>query len=105
MKHDASGAGSCGHVEGLNVLFVGPDIADVWKGERDDLASIGRVREDFLIAGHRGVKAHFAHRVTRGAEPKSFEHRSVCEHEQGGSLRFSPTRIARRRANFADASS
>ena len=34
-----------------DVLVVGADISDVGKGEGDDLAGVGRVREDFLIAG------------------------------------------------------
>src|SRR5690606_34931412 len=44
----------------LDVLRVGADVADVREGEGDDLRGIGRVGQDLLVAGHRGVEAHLA---------------------------------------------
>jgi hypothetical protein len=49
-----------GGVVALDVLVVGADIADMREGEGDDLPGIGRVGQDFLIAGHRGVEADLA---------------------------------------------
>jgi hypothetical protein len=47
---------------GFDVFGVGADVADMGKREGDDLAGIGRVGHDFLIAGHRGVEADLADR-------------------------------------------
>ena len=48
--------GGGGEIGGFEVVIIGADIADVGKGEGDDLAGIGLVGEDFLIAGHGGVE-------------------------------------------------
>ena len=78
------------HVDGLDVLVVGADIADMREGEGDDLPGIGGVGEDFLVAGHRGVEADFADRVAGGAEAEAFENGAVGEHEEGGRYGFRP---------------
>ena len=44
----------------LGILGVGADVADVRIGERDDLAGVGGIGEDLLVAGHRGVEDHLA---------------------------------------------
>ncbi len=44
----------------LLVFGIGAGIADVGIGQGDDLAGIGRVGEDFLIAGHGGIEHHLA---------------------------------------------
>ena len=41
---------------GLHVVAVGAGIADMGIGQSDDLPAIGRVRQDFLVAGHRGIE-------------------------------------------------
>ena len=41
--------GSSSEIGGLDVFLVGADIADVRKSEGNDVASVGRVGEDFLI--------------------------------------------------------
>ena len=63
VQDDAAGAGPRRHVDALDVFFVGADIADMREGEGDDLPGIGRVGEDFLIAGHGGVEADLADRM------------------------------------------
>src|SRR3546814_11370956 len=45
----------------LQVAGVGADDADMREGEGDDLAGIGRVGQDLLIAAHRGVEADLAY--------------------------------------------
>ena len=54
------------------------------EGEGDDLAGIGGIGEDLLIAGHRGVEADLANGVAFGAEAKTFQHGAVGEHQQRG---------------------
>ena len=39
------------------------DPSDVREGEGDDLARIGGIGHDLLVAGHRGVEADFADRL------------------------------------------
>ena len=39
------------------------------KGESNKLGSIGRVGDDFLIAGRGGVETHLAQRVAGGTKP------------------------------------
>ncbi len=83
-------AGRGGSVDALGVLLVGAHIADMGEGEGDDLARIGRVGQDFLIARHGGVEADFAGRLADGADPEPFEHGSVLQHEEGGRARLRP---------------
>ena len=45
----------CGRRD-FNILGIDAVVADVRIGHRDDLTRVGRVGEDFLIAGHRGVE-------------------------------------------------
>ena len=42
------------------VFGVGAGIADVGVGEGNDLFAVGRVGQDFLIAGHGSVEHDFA---------------------------------------------
>ena len=52
-------------VGGFVIAAAGSVIADLGVGEDDDLAGIGRIGENFLIAGERGVEDHFARRARR----------------------------------------
>ena len=63
------------------VFLVRADIADMREGEGDDLAVVGRIGHHFLIAGHRGVEADFAHRATGGTEPLAPDDGAVTQHE------------------------
>jgi len=80
FHHQAAG----GHIRGLDVLRVGADIADMRKGEADDLAGVGRVGQGFLVAGHAGVEAELAH-SPRGvsAEAAAPEDGAVRQHQGG----------------------
>ncbi len=69
---------------GLDVLGVGADVADVREREGDDLPGVGRIGQDLLIAGDRGVEANFADRADGGAEAASPEHRAVAENQRAG---------------------
>ncbi len=90
MEHAAAHAGGSGGVHRLGVLLVHADIADMREGEGDDLPGIGRVGQDFLIAGHRRVEADLARRLADGAEAEAFQHRAISQYEERGRARFGP---------------
>ncbi len=52
--------------------------------ESDDLASVRRVGENFLIAGHGGIETDFAGGRARGTQAVAFDHRAIGEHEARG---------------------
>jgi hypothetical protein len=58
--------------------------ADVRVRQRDDLAAVAGVGEDFLVAGERGVEHHLADGAVRGADRDADEDRAVCENEECG---------------------
>ena len=91
VQDDAAGARRRRHVDRLDVVLVGADIADVREGEGDDLPGIGRIGEDLLVAGHRGVEADLADRVAGGAEAKAFQHGAVGQHQKRRRLGLSPS--------------
>ena len=78
------------HVDGLDVLLVGADIADMREGEGDDLPGIGGIGQDLLVARHRGVEADLAGRLADRADAEALEHRAVGQHEQGGGAGLVP---------------
>ncbi len=68
----------------LDVLDIGPGVADVREGEGQDLAHIGRVGQDLLIPGHGGVEDHLAERRTDGAAADALQDGAVREREHAG---------------------
>ena len=68
----------------LEIVRVGPGVADVGVGQRDDLARIGRVGEDLLVARHGGVEHHLARRGPGGANGSAAEHCAVLESQNSG---------------------
>src|SRR5690242_17650019 len=56
-QHETAGS----RRRGFDILAIRPDIADVRERECDDLAGVGGVCEDFLVAGDRGVETDFAY--------------------------------------------
>ena len=93
MQDHAARARRRRHVDGLDVLVVGADIADMREGEGDDLPGIGRIGEDLLVAGHRGVEADLADRLAGGAEADAFEHGAVGQHQEGRGFGLGPAGI------------
>ena len=67
----------------LHVLRINTVIADVRIGQSDNLLAIAGVGQDFLVAGHGGVKNHLTHRGTRGPDGITKIDRSVCERQDG----------------------
>ena len=75
--HEAGGI----DLAGFHVFRRRADVADVRIGESDDLAGIGRVGENFLITGHRGVEHHFSGRVAIGTDGLAAEERAVRQRQ------------------------
>ena len=81
-EHAAAHAGRRREARGLDVLIIGADIADMRKGEGDDLPGIRRIGQDLLIAGHGGVEADFADRYAGRARAIALDDSAVGKHEQ-----------------------
>ena len=64
---------------GFDVLRVDAVIADERIRHRDDLAFVGRVGENFLIAGHRGVETNLAAGRRLRAKTLAVKNRTVFE--------------------------
>src|SRR5262249_8962934 len=56
-------------------------IADERIGHADDLALVGGVGEDFLVAGHGGVETNLPARARGRAESLSVKHRAVFQRQ------------------------
>ena len=95
---------------GFVVVGVGAVIADLGVGENYDLSSVGRVGENFLIAGDGSIKNDFAVTFAFGAEAFAVEDASVfqrkdCLHRFSGEWILSilsgktPAYSTRRREN------
>ena len=81
----ATGCGRCA----FQIFDIRADVADVRKSEGDDLPGIGRVSQNFLVAGDRGVEADFADVAAGGADSPAPKHRSIAQNQDGGrALRF-----------------
>ncbi len=91
LEDGADGAGAGDRIEVLDVLVIGADIADMREGEGDDLAGIGRVGEDFLVAGQRRVEADLGDGGTRGAQAAALDDGAVGQHQKGGRLLGGPS--------------
>jgi hypothetical protein len=89
-ENDPARSGRRGHVDGFDVFLVRPHVADMRECESDDLAGIGGIGENFLIAGHGGIEADLPDRMPDGAKAEAFEHGPIGEHEQCGRLRLDP---------------
>ena len=70
----------------LDIFVIGADIADMREGEGDDLAEIGGVGQDLLVAGQRRVEDNLGLDLAGGADALAFDDGAVGENEQGGRL-------------------
>ena len=77
-------AGGDGSASDSEVFGRDAGVADVGIGQRDDLAGVGRVGQDFLIARHRGIENDFAGRVACSSDRTAAEHRAVRERQHCG---------------------
>src|SRR6266704_2751793 len=75
-------AGHLGRVR-LLVAVVDAVVAQLGDGERDQLAHVGRVGEDLLVAGVAGVEDHLALRLALGAAGEALERLAAGERQRG----------------------
>jgi hypothetical protein len=66
---------------GFTVGLICAVVADLRIGENDDLAAIGRVGEDFLIAGDGGIENNFAGALSGRSKTDAFEDDAVFQDE------------------------
>src|ERR1700738_1374934 len=93
MQDDAAGTRCRREVDGLDILVIGPHIADMREREGDDLARIGRIGENLLGARHGGVEAYFADRLPGRAESGALQHGAIGQHQKGGGCRVCAARV------------
>src|SRR5690606_39453586 len=86
----AHGARAGRWMQVFDVFAIGADIADMREGECDDLPGIGGIREDFLVAGERSVKANLANGGAGGAKARPLDDSSVCQHQKRRDLAYAP---------------
>ncbi len=93
---------------GLFVHRVTPGVADVRKGERNQLTRVGWIGEDFLVARHGGVEHHLPGRLSFSPDAPAMKDRAVfqCQYRllrQSASSRYakreSPNGFSRLDAN------
>ncbi len=61
----------------FHIVAIGAGITNVWIRQRYDLATVGRVREDFLIACHRGIENHFANGLPLDADRRAVKNSPI----------------------------
>ena len=66
----------------LQVLGVRPDVSNLGGRHQDDLAPVGRIAEDFLVAGDGGVEHQLTRHVAGCAEATARPDAAVLEREQ-----------------------
>ena len=66
---------------GFVIALAGSVVADLGIGEDDDLAGIGGVGEDFLVAGERGIEDHLSGTLGGRTKTPAFEDGAVFQGE------------------------
>ncbi len=69
------------HIRRLVVHRIDAGVADMRISQGDDLARVGRIGEDFLVTGDRGIEHHFADGLTFRADGNSAEQTAIFERE------------------------
>ena len=77
-------------IDRFDIFLIRADIADMRKGERDYLASIGRIGQNFLIARHRCIETDLADRRARCAKAKSLQYHAIGHDQQRRRLTRGP---------------
>jgi hypothetical protein len=66
-------------MEGFQVFLIHPGISDQGVRHGHNLAFVGRIGENLLIAGHGGVEDHLPHVFPRGAKGPAFKYFSIFQ--------------------------
>ena len=66
---------------GFIIFCCGASISNMWKCEGYDLASIGGISHDLLIARHSCIKAKLSDGGSDSAKPMAIKNGSVRKHE------------------------
>jgi len=66
----------------FEILAVGSGIADMRVCQGDDLAGIGRISKNFLIARHGSIEHHFTNGAAFGAYRNAVKKGAVLESQQ-----------------------
>jgi hypothetical protein len=74
-------AGQSSQVRRLDVLVVNADVANMWKGEGNDLAGIRGIGQNLLIARHRGIETNLTDGAAFGAQAPPGNNRSIGKNE------------------------
>src|SRR5450759_2395927 len=67
-----------------------PVVAHLRARHRDDLARVGRISQDFLVAGHARIEHDLAGRDALGTAPHTFEATAILERPPGAAQRHRP---------------
>ena len=62
---------------GFDIFKINPIVADQGVGHGDDLAGVGRIGEDLLVAGHGGVKDYLPPGLTRPGKRAAGKNQAV----------------------------
>src|SRR5579862_2353737 len=79
---------------GFGVLAIDADVADLRIGHAHDLPLVGRIGENFLVAGHRRVEDDLADRLANRAESVTAKSAPIGKRQYSFMLRHQ-TRCAR----------
>ena len=81
-RHPPNDKGFEKRLSGFDVFGIDAGIADQRVGHRDDLTGVGRIRQDLLIARHRGVEDDFADGFALKAVSLSSKNTPVFEQQR-----------------------
>jgi hypothetical protein len=70
----------------FDVFQVNASVPDVRVGQCDNLATVTRVGQDFLVARQRGIEYHFANSVPSGADGNTPEDRSILQRKDSNQV-------------------
>ena len=81
ISNDETG---CVNLRRFHVIAVATGISDVGVGQRNQLPTIGWIRQDFLVTGHRRIEHDFADRFALSADGNAAEYGSVLQSQNSG---------------------
>ena len=83
MQNAAANAGGRRKVRRFDVLGICANVSDMRESKHHDLPGIGRIGEDFLISGHRGVEANLAGRLSSRSNAVARDNQAIGQNDGG----------------------